>query len=108
MVREWREIGTVIQTDVSVLLGRGAPADFARSMLELGLIDILASDNHGDDRSLAVAVDWLAERGGEEQVELLTRVNAQRVLGNEDPVPVPPLRAKGIVGAVKRLFTRST
>jgi protein-tyrosine phosphatase len=106
MVREWREIGTVIQTDVSVLLGRGMPADFARAMLEQGLIDILASDNHGDDRSLAAAKDWLLERDGQDQIELLTRENAQRVLANEDPVPVPPLRAKGIVGAVKRLFTR--
>ena len=106
MVREWREMGTVIQTDVSVLLGRGVPADFARSMLEHGMIDILASDNHGDERSLAVARDWLVERNGEAQVDLLTRINASRVLANEDPVPVPPLRTQGLLGAVKRIFQR--
>lgn len=106
MVAEWRAMGTVIQTDVSVLLGRGVPAGFARSMLEHGFVDILASDNHGDDRSLAAALAWLADHDGTDQVELLTRVNAQRVLANEDPVPVPPLRSSGLLGAVKRLFNR--
>ena len=70
------------------------------------MIDILASDNHGDERSLAVARDWLVERNGEAQVDLLTRINASRVLANEDPVPVPPLRTQGLLGAVKRIFQR--
>ncbi len=104
-VREWRAMGVVIQTDASVLMGRGAPADLANSMLAEGLIDILASDNHGDHRSLAAARDWLLERGGESQVDLLTRVNAELLLRDEDTVPVPPLRP-GLIGRVKRLFSR--
>ncbi len=105
MVSEWREMGTVIQTDVSVLLGRGVPAKFARSMLEHGLVDILASDNHGDERSLAAALPWLSEEGASDShLELLTRVNAELVLSNEDPMPVPPLRQKGVVAAFKRLL----
>ncbi len=104
LVKEWRQMGVVIQTDVSVLLGRGAPAEMARTMLAEGLIDILASDNHGDARSLAAATGWLRERGAnDEQVELLTHHNAQLVLGDEDPVPVPPL-TPGLLGRVKRLF----
>lgn len=104
LVREWRKLGVVIQTDVSVLLGRGAPAEMAKTMLAEGLIDILASDNHGDSRSLAAAIGWLEERGAnDEQVELLTRHNAQLVLGDEDPVPVPPL-TPGLFGRMKRLF----
>ena len=103
MVKEWREIGVVIQTDVSVLLGRGGPADLARAMLGEGLIDILASDNHGDHRSLAAGKQWLAERGGQEHIELLTRTNALRVLQDEDPLPVPPL-SDGLIGRFKRLF----
>jgi protein-tyrosine phosphatase len=102
-VREWREIGVVIQTDASVLMGRGVPGDLARAMLEQGLIDILASDNHGDQRSLKSALSWLLERGGEEQVALLTTENAQMVLRDEDPIPVPPLKP-GILGRMKRLF----
>ena len=103
LVREWREVGVVIQTDASVLMGRGLPGGLARSLLSHGLIDILASDNHGDHRSLAFARDWLGERGGEAQVELLTRVNAGRVLSDEDPLPVPPLRS-GMLTRIRRLF----
>lgn len=101
-VREWRKLGVVIQTDVSVLLGRGAPADLAREMLAFGLIDILASDNHGDTRSLAAGRDWLGEHGASaEQIDLLTHINAERVLDDEDPMPVPPL--KSLHGPLKRL-----
>ncbi|WP_434480767.1 tyrosine-protein phosphatase [Gemmatimonas sp.] len=104
-VREWRKLGVVIQTDASVLMGRGVPSELARDMLAEGLIDILASDNHGDSRSLASARDWLLERGGEEQAVLLTFANADSVLSNEDPLPVPPLRS-GLMDRVKRIFGR--
>ncbi len=103
LVREWRQLGVVIQTDASVLMGRGLPGELARSMLADGLIDVLASDNHGDHRSLKAAHDWLLERGGDEQAELLTRTNAELVLQDEEPLPVPPLRP-GLLGRVKRLF----
>ena len=75
-------------------------------MLEHGLIDLLASDNHGDGRSLATAQTWLRERGADQQVELLTSTNAQRVLQNEDPVPVPPLAANPITSLFRRIFAR--
>lgn len=103
LVREWRQLGVVIQTDASVLMGRGVPAELARAMLAEGLIDILASDNHGDARSLRTASDWLLARGGEEQMPLLTHQNAELVLNDEEPIPVPPLRP-GLLGRVKRLF----
>lgn len=105
LVREWRAFGVVIQTDASMLNGRGLPSELARAMLAEGFIDILASDNHGDQRSLASAREWLLERGGEEQVDLLTYGNASCVLNNEDPIPVPPLKP-GLFGRVKRLFSR--
>jgi protein-tyrosine phosphatase len=105
MVREWRSFGVVIQTDASVLMGRGVPSELAREMLALGLIDILASDNHGDHRSLGTAYEWLMERGGGEQVELLTRVNARNLLDDEDTIPVPPLGG-GFFSKVRRLFGR--
>jgi protein-tyrosine phosphatase len=105
-VREWRSLGVVIQTDASVLMGRGVPSELARDMLAEGLIDILASDNHGDHRSLGVAREWLLERGGEAQVDLLTHGNAELVLHDEDPVPVPPLK-RGLLGTMKKLFGRS-
>jgi len=103
LVREWRQLGVVIQTDASVLMGRGLPGELARAMLADGLIDVLASDNHGDQRSLKAAHDWLLERGGEAQAALLTSRNAELVLADEEPQPVPPLRP-GLLGRVKRLF----
>ncbi len=105
MVREFRKIGVVIQTDVSVLLGRGAPTDLARDLLAHGLVDILASDNHGDLRSLDAGRAWLLkQKATEDQVELLTHTNAELVLGDEDPRPVPPLATGGVLQRVRRLF----
>jgi protein-tyrosine phosphatase len=107
LVRELRTIGVVIQTDVTVLLGRGAPSEMARDLLAAGLIDILASDNHGDRRSLAAGRDWLLERGASaDQVSLLTARNAELVLGDEDPEPVPPLATGGAMQRIRRLFRR--
>lgn len=105
-VKEWRTLGVVIQTDVSVLVGRGAPAELAREMLALGLIDILASDNHGDTRTLAAGRDWLGEHGATaEQIDLLTHINAERVLDDEDPMPVPPLKSmSGPLQKLRKLF----
>jgi protein-tyrosine phosphatase len=104
-VMEWRAMGVVIQTGANMLMGRGAPADLARAMLAAGYIDILASDNHGDHRSLSIARDWLLQHGGAEQAELLTSRNAMLVLGDEDPLPVPPL-LPGFLDRLKRLFRR--
>ena len=103
IVREWRELGVVIQTDASMLSARGAPGEIARGMLADGLIDVLASDKHGDHRSLGNARAWLLEKGGKEQVELLTTTNAGLILDDEDPLPVPPLRP-GLIDKFKRLF----
>ena len=51
-ITTWRELGAVIQCDAMALLGGGPMTEFARAMLGAGLVDILASDNHGDRRSL--------------------------------------------------------
>ncbi len=107
LVREFRKLGVVIQTDVTVLLGRGAPSEIARDLLAAGLVDILASDNHGDRRSLAAGRDWLLEQGASaDQVALLTSRNAELVLADEDPEPVPPLSTGGALQRIKRLFGR--
>jgi protein-tyrosine phosphatase len=107
-VKEWRALGVVIQTDVSVLLGRGAPAELARELLAFGLIDILASDNHGDQRTLAAAPEWLKTRGAsDEQIDLLTHTNARRVLDDEDPLPVPILKAMmGPMDRIRSIFRK--
>jgi protein-tyrosine phosphatase len=94
-VSRWRAAGVVIQTDATLLMGRGPAAELARALLGAGAIDILASDNHGDHRSQRIAVEWLRGLGGAAQAALLTEENPRRLLGGETLAPVPPLRPPG-------------
>ena len=104
-VRSWRDAGAVIQTDATMLLARGPMTELAKSLLAAGLIDCLASDNHGDRRSLAAARVWLEEMGAEEHAHVLTHSNAARVLANEPPIPVPPLPlGRGVFHRLRELL----
>ena len=104
-VRAWREVGAVIQTDATMLLARGPMTELAKAMLTEGLIDCLASDNHGDRRSLAATRVWLEEMGAEEHAQLLTRANAARVLADQALIPVPPLPlGRGVFGRLRELL----
>ena len=101
----WRELGAVIQCDAMALLGGGVMTEFARAMLGAGLVDILASDNHGDRRSLAVAVMWMAEFGAEAQAEILTTVNPARLLAGTELQPVPPVSfQRGVFDRLRELI----
>ncbi len=106
-IREWRRVGAVIQLDGAGLLGSAEMARLARDMLAEGLVDCIASDNHGDSRSLAATRTWLEEQGATEQAELLTHVNAERLLANEPVLPVPPLPVEsGLLSRLKQLLLR--
>ena len=101
---QWRRVGAVIQLDGAGLLGGHRMAELARAILERGLADVIASDNHGDARSLMVVRDWLLEWGTQEQADLLTRDNAKRLLANEPLRDVPPLIVKkGMLAQLKEL-----
>ncbi|MDQ3950902.1 MAG: hypothetical protein M3282_11235, partial [Gemmatimonadota bacterium] len=77
----------------------------AVELLQRGLVDVIASDNHGDSRSLASARDWLLDMGAAEQAQLLTETNAARLLANEPPLPVPPLEPqRGMLSRLRALF----
>ena len=49
-VARWRELGALMQVDATTLLQPSRRGDRARQLLAYGLADILAGDNHGDDR----------------------------------------------------------
>jgi protein-tyrosine phosphatase len=100
-VAEWRSAGAVIQMDVSSLAGRGTIAATSRALLAEGFVDLFASDNHGDSRSLASGRTWLLEHATPAHADLLTRTNAQRLLDDEPPLSVPPIRRGG--GVLSRL-----
>lgn len=100
----WRELGAVMQADGMALLGAGPMADFARQALAEGLVDVLASDNHGDRRSLATARDWLGEIGAAEQAQILTAENPRRLLAGAALLPVPPIRfRRGVFDRLREL-----
>jgi protein-tyrosine phosphatase len=104
-VHEWRGIGVVIQVDSGALVGQGRAQRLAIDLIEHGLVDVIASDNHGDTRTLATARDWLIEMGAAEQAKLLTETNAARILANDPTLPVPPLQPRrGMLTRLRALF----
>jgi protein-tyrosine phosphatase len=105
MVRIWRNAGAAIQMDASMLLGGQNASKLARALLAEGLVDCIASDNHGDQRSLAGARQWLLEIGATEQADLLTRGNARRMLEGQSPLPVAPFPSveRGMLARLKQL-----
>lgn len=107
LVREWRQLGVVMQIDGLALAAGGPMGKLARTLLEEGQADLLASDNHGDTRSLAAARHYLAEDLGlTEQAELLTSTNARRLLADQAVIPIGPVRLnQGIMRRLRKLFT---
>jgi protein-tyrosine phosphatase len=93
-VARWREIGARMQVDATTLLSPQARGQRARALVGAGLADILAADNHGDDRSIATGRRFLDAQDGAEQAELLTTVNPRAVLDDTSLVAVPPLEIR--------------
>lgn len=105
-VEEWRRAGAVIQMDTGGLLGKGPIGKMSRALVEEGLVDMFASDNHGDSRSLATARDWLLEVATPQHADLLTRTNARRLLDGQTTLAIPPLSSSGgIFGRLREMFT---
>lgn len=104
-VRAWRGNGAAIQTDATILLGRSSMADLAKSFLEEGLVDVLASDNHGDSRSLGSVRRWLIEIGAEEQAHVMMKTNPGRLLAGREPLPVAPIpQEPGMLDRLRELL----
>ena len=97
-VTAWRCAGVAVQVDATTLCGTGPRARLARALVGAGEADVLASDNHGDGRSLAAARAWLTEQGAGDVADLLTRENPERLLRGDDPVALPPSPALAHAG----------
>jgi protein-tyrosine phosphatase len=93
-VRQWKADGAVMQVDATTLLGGRGRAYRARVLVAQGLADIIAADNHGDDRQLQTATDYLKEHRGHAQAELLAERNPAAILADGELEPVPPLEIK--------------
>ena len=106
-VREWKQVGAVIQMDAVTLFGRSPLSVLARELVQEGLVDCMASDNHADRRSLAAARQWIEEVAGARHAELLTRENPGRVLRDEPMLPVAPLERRRGFGVRLRELGRA-
>jgi protein-tyrosine phosphatase len=93
-VRHWKALGARMQVDSTTLLTGQARGQRARQLVGDGLADILAGDNHGDDRSVATGADFLQAQDGSEQVELLAVRNPAAILSDQPLTPVPPIRIR--------------
>ena len=93
-VRHWKSIGAKMQVDATTLLTPQARGQRARQLVGEGLADILAGDNHGDDRTVATGARFLRAQDGAEQVHLLVVENPAAILADRPVAPVPPLRIR--------------
>jgi protein-tyrosine phosphatase len=94
LVTAWKTAGAVIQMGVTAILPRGGPHRLAEELITNGLVDVFASDTHGDHRTLAMARDWLSGVTTEDNVRLLTFENARRLLADEPTIPIRPIRLR--------------
>lgn len=106
----WRSAGAFLQVNHGSLVGRYGPeaCGAASELLERGWVDLLSSDFHARaslEIHLEDAEGFFATHDGLKQFELLTVNNPGRVIGDELPLPVPPLRIReGIWDRFTRIF----
>jgi protein-tyrosine phosphatase len=93
-VARWRELGARMQVDATTLLSTQSRGQRARALVSAGLADILAADNHGDDRNIATGRKFLEAQEGDEQAELLTVLNPRAILNDQPLMSVPPLEIR--------------
>jgi protein-tyrosine phosphatase len=93
-VARWRELGASMQVDATTLLSTQSRGQRARALVAAGLADILAADNHGDDRSIATGRKFLEAQDGAEQAELLTVLNPRAILNDQTLISVPPVEIR--------------
>jgi protein-tyrosine phosphatase len=93
-VQHWRSLGAKMQVDSTTLLMSQARGQRARQLVAEGLADILAGDNHGDERTIATGARFLRAQDGDNQVDLLVVRNPGSILRDTDLTPVPPLKIR--------------
>jgi protein-tyrosine phosphatase len=104
-VGRWRELGARMQLDATTLFRSSARGLRARELLQYGLGDIIAGDNHGDARSVAVGWKFLSAQDAGEQAELLAVKNPRAILRDEPLQSVPPFRIRqSLMQRIRVLF----
>ncbi|UCG85635.1 MAG: hypothetical protein JSW71_17150 [Gemmatimonadota bacterium] len=88
-VAQWKQLGAKVQVDATTLTRSSERGHVARQLLGAGLVDVVAADNHGDDRVLGNAVQFLSNHESEHITRSLTEGNPRAVLEDVDMNPVP-------------------
>ncbi|MBI4500114.1 MAG: hypothetical protein HY700_03035 [Gemmatimonadetes bacterium] len=104
-VSDWRSAGARIQVDATTLTRPHSRGRQARALLEHGLADVVAADNHGDHRSVRTAAEYLKAQGAAAVAARLTTGNPGAVLKDETMQQVDPVALRGGLGdRIARLF----
>jgi protein-tyrosine phosphatase len=93
-VARWRAVGAVMQVDGPTLITSRTRGQRARDLVAAGLADIIAGDNHGDDRSIAHGYQFLVAQDAQEQGDLLARGNPAAILADRPLEPVAPVQIR--------------
>jgi protein-tyrosine phosphatase len=99
--------GAKIQVDATTLTRPTTRGRRARALLAAGLADLLASDNHGDGRTMRTGARFLREQsaGAETAVHRLTVENPKAVIEDREMTEVPPIRFnEGLVARLRRVL----
>ena len=103
--RHWKSLGAVMQVDATTVLTSRGRGRRARELLADGLADIIAADNHGDDRLITAGYRFLCEAGGSSQADYLARRNPAAILADAELEPVAPLMFKtGLIDKLRYLL----
>ena len=91
-ISDWRQVGAMVQVDATELVRRGTRGRQARELLEAGVVDLVAGDNHGGSQTIATAANFLCDRGFEQAAETLTIGNPKAVIDDAEMADVPLVR----------------
>jgi len=104
-VRRWKGAsGALMQVDATTMVQPQSRGTRARRLLAAGLVDIVAADNHGDDRSMATAREVLSDHS-DAIADLLLVHNPAAILADGPTEGIPPVKLKeSLLTRIKTLF----
>ncbi len=94
MIARWKELGALMQVDANTLFMPTSRGNRARDLVDNGLADVLAADNHGDARSLGIPWARLVESGLEAEATLLMKQNPAAILADQLLEAASPTKVK--------------
>jgi len=101
----WRDVGAKLLLDATTLTQSSSRGAKARQVIAAGCADAVASDNHGDPRSLKAAIDFMGEQGFAREAEMLAVENPRAIIEDCELDAVPPVDLqKGAWDKLKRII----